>query len=768
MNGCDNSHPLVRPTTAEMNASTRRLVAVGLALALASVALGAASPAFGAGTWYVATTGNDSADCLTPTTPCASIGGALAKPGFVAGDAIRIATGTYTGLGAEVVRVDKSVSLLGGWDSSFASQVGTSTIDGAGTRRGVSVVGAVTVLVDRLTIQNGFERGGGGGGILNEGTLTVRNSVVTGNRSTYPEGSAQGGGILNAYGATLVVENTTITNNTGDFGGGGIFNVGAATITDSTIDGNTAGKVGFSGGGGGGGIEQFNGTSLNIVRSTISNNTLLGGFSGSGIEALGPVSLTTSTVSGNTGGTGEAIYSFVNAVTLTNTTVAGNQYGINNVGGSITLANSLVADNGTLDCFNNPSYSGGTVTSLGHNLVENNANCTLVASDLTSIDPRLGPLANNGGPTQTRALGAGSPALDNGDNALVSGGINTDQRGTGFARIVDASDADTTDEVDIGALEQHPSVEDVADQTINEDGSLVLSFNVGDADLAFDSVTVVSSNTTLVPNNASNISLSGSGSSRMLSVNPVANRFGATTITLTVSDTVAGTAQTMTDTFVLMVTPVADTPSVTNASTTPNTQTRSGLVISRNAADGAEVTHFKITNITNGTLFHNDGTTRINNNDFITFAQGNAGLKFTPATGFTGTAHFTVQASTQASDSGLGGSPVTADIIVGSPTAATVASFAARRDRSGRVVASWRTTAEATLLGFNLWRRMAGSASFERVNRKLIPARLSVKAGHNYAYLDGSAKPRRAYVYKLQIVNLDTTAAWTSVVTVRP
>ena len=77
-----------------MTASTRRPVAVGLALALATVMLGTASPAFAAATWYVATTGNDSADCLTPATPCASIGGVLTKPSFVANDVIRIATGT--------------------------------------------------------------------------------------------------------------------------------------------------------------------------------------------------------------------------------------------------------------------------------------------------------------------------------------------------------------------------------------------------------------------------------------------------------------------------------------------------------------------------------------------------------------------------------------------------------------------------------------------------------------------------------------------------
>src|SRR6185295_19044210 len=80
------------------------------------------------------------------------------------------------------------------------------------------------------------------------------------------------------------------------------------------------------------------------------------------------------------------------------------------------------------------------------------------------------------------------------------------------------------------------------------------------------------------------------------------------------------------------ITAQAGSPSVTNAVTNANTQTTSGLVISRNPSDGPEVTHFRITGITAGSLFRNDGTTPINNGDFITFGEGNAGLKFTPGT----------------------------------------------------------------------------------------------------------------------------------------
>ena len=109
---------------------------------------------------------------------------------------------------------------------------------------------------------------------------------------------------------------------------------------------------------------------------------------------------------------------------------------------------------------------------------------------------------------------------------------------------------------------------------------------------------------------------------------------------------------------------VADTPSVTGASTNEDTQSASGLVITRNAVDGVEVTHFKITGISNGTLFRNDGTTQIANGDFITVAQGGAGLKFTPASNFNGSGGFTVQASTSNGDAGLGGSTVNATVTV--------------------------------------------------------------------------------------------------------
>ena len=91
---------------------------------------------------------------------------------------------------------------------------------------------------------------------------------------------------------------------------------------------------------------------------------------------------------------------------------------------------------------------------------------------------------------------------------------------------------------------------------------------------------------------------------------------------------------------------------MTDATTDEDTQTTGGLVISRNPVDGAEVTHFKITGIANGTLYKSDGTTQITDGSFITVAEGNAGLKFTPSTNFNGSGSFTVQASTSNVDRG--------------------------------------------------------------------------------------------------------------------
>jgi hypothetical protein len=150
-------------------------------------------------------------------------------------------------------------------------------------------------------------------------------------------------------------------------------------------------------------------------------------------------------------------------------------------------------------------------------------------------------------------------------------------------------------------------------------------------------------------------------------------------------------------TFVVNVAAVADTPNVTGATTFVNQQTTSGLVISRNAADGSEVTHYRITNITNGTLYQTNGTTVIASGSFITAAQGAAGLKFTPALNSASDGSFQVQAATGATVGQLGGSLVTAtiDVVNTAPTTIGIPNITVAENAPNSPVNLWAAFADA-------------------------------------------------------------------------
>jgi hypothetical protein len=172
-----------------------------------------------------------------------------------------------------------------------------------------------------------------------------------------------------------------------------------------------------------------------------------------------------------------------------------------------------------------------------------------------------------------------------------------------------------------------------------------------DSDIDGDSLTISSfsqpANGVLVDN--------GDGS---FTYTPSENFDNIDSFTYIISDNQGGTAA---GTAIIVVTPVGDTPQVTNVSTDAGVQ--SGLInIDRNANDGAEVTHFKLSDITNGTLYLADGVTRIDNGDFITVGQGQAGLRFTPAADSTTNGSFNVESSEDgvsvASQSGIATSTI--------------------------------------------------------------------------------------------------------------
>jgi predicted outer membrane repeat protein len=309
-----------------------------------------------------------------------------------------------------------------------------------------------TVSINGTTV-SGNMAGVTGGGIFNDdGTVTINDSVVNENTA-----GVAGGGIYNG-GGTVVINNSVFSGNTASASdGGGIYdNFGTVTIANSTIGPNNQAAES------GGGIYTDGGT-VTITGSTIVGNSSLGGGglglnSGGGIfNTDGDVLLINSTISGNSSATvGGGMYNAFGNVTLINVTVALNTADLEggglyhefpNTTFTYFLTNTLIVGNTPDDC---AGYVPGFV-SLGNNLDGDNT-CQLgAAGDIPGVFANLANLADNGGPTETHALTAGSPAINAGNNtacgqAAPTGSASFDQRGSGFDRISDGV-------CDIGAFE---------------------------------------------------------------------------------------------------------------------------------------------------------------------------------------------------------------------------------------------------------------------------------------------------------------------------
>ena len=157
--------------------------------------------------WYVSPSGNDANSCSSPAQPCAHINQAIGKA--QAGDVILVAGGEYfVNLAdvdrTQVIKIDKSITLVGGWNSSFTAQNGISIVNGEAARRGVNIT-AGTAKLNRFLIKNGMT-GAYGGGVYAAGnaSLALMNSTVQSSKADY------GGGV---YASQLTLENSTISNN---------------------------------------------------------------------------------------------------------------------------------------------------------------------------------------------------------------------------------------------------------------------------------------------------------------------------------------------------------------------------------------------------------------------------------------------------------------------------------------------------------------------------------------------------------------------------
>jgi hypothetical protein len=328
------------------------------------------------------------------------------------------------------------------------------------------IIAGATVTISGLTIVNGNPLTNDfGGGIFNFGTLTVVNCTVSGNSTSGT--SDEGGGIYN--GGTAFITNSIISGNfTAAFGeGGGIYSDGITmNITNSTISGNSA-KAGS-------GIFNTGGTA--IINSTVSGNSASSGVGG-GIYNFtgGMLDIANSTVSGNSAITHGGIENNGGTMGITNSTISGNSAlgtndgGMENEpGGTVNVRNTIIAGNTNHDFV-------GTLTSQGYNLIGNTSGTTITGTttgNQLNVDPHLGPLQDNGGPTFTQALLSGSTAIDGGSFI----GLHTDQRG--FTRPVDnpaIPNATGGDGSDIGAFEvQATFLANISTRLLVETGDNVL------------------------------------------------------------------------------------------------------------------------------------------------------------------------------------------------------------------------------------------------------------------------------------------------------
>ena len=383
----------------------------------------------------------NSAVALTVTSSADSGAGTLRQAILDAapGDTIDFAGGvTPITLTSAELLINKNLTISGPGANLLTVQ--RSAVGGTPNFRIFHIAsGAFVVTISGLTISNG-NIAANGGGISSEiqipGTLTVADSTVSGNTAA---GGSAGGGIENGVQSTLTLTNSTVSGNTAGLGGG-IFDNHTVTLRNSTVSGNNTTSSG-------GGI-FCNGCTLTLTSSTVSGNNGGAGNNGGGgiFSGQGTVTLTNSTVSGNTS--------------------AGSGGGINIGSGSASLKNTIIAGNTAVGSAPDLT-STGSFTSQGYNLIGksdgsqgfvNNVNNDQVGTSATPLDPKLGPLQNNGGPTSTHALLPGSPASDKGAAATdpASGSpITADQRG--FTRPLDdpsIPNASGGNGSDIGAFEE--------------------------------------------------------------------------------------------------------------------------------------------------------------------------------------------------------------------------------------------------------------------------------------------------------------------------
>jgi hypothetical protein len=275
--------------------------------------------------------------------------------------------------------------------------------DGGGIN---SEFGRITVKLSRIV--GNFSDSQGGGISSDDGGLAISRSVISGNRVAANGGGENGGGGIETGDGPTSISKSTIEKNVSESGAGGISNENPLTIKNSTISFNQSLN------GGGGGI-QHGDDLLNLVNSTIANNSAFGpNAPGGGVLSQGVGSVVVA----------------LNGATIARNTSTTSGGGIRVFSGSLVPRNSIIALNGAPvgpDCNSNP----GIVTSFGQNLIGSNAGCLTFSAasgdfvNLSSSQIGIKTLKSNGGPTKTIALKQSSKAVNNAGSDIPK----RDQRG---------------------------------------------------------------------------------------------------------------------------------------------------------------------------------------------------------------------------------------------------------------------------------------------------------------------------------------------------
>ena len=244
--------------------------------------------------------------------------------------------------------------VAGGGEITVISEGEEQAVINAGGETGINdrvfhVLENAALQLENVEVTGGFVTGNSGGGIYNSGTATISNSTISGNLENFL--IYGGGGIHNT--GTANISNSTISNNSA-FYGGGIQNTGTATISNSAISGN------FSNTSGGGILNRYG--IVSISNSNISGNSA--DFDGGGIYSSGTATISDSTISGNERGG----ISLLGTATISDSTISGNSMGGINNSGAATISDSTISGN------SNGGINNSGTANISNSTISNNSN----------------------------------------------------------------------------------------------------------------------------------------------------------------------------------------------------------------------------------------------------------------------------------------------------------------------------------------------------------------------------------------------------------